>query len=467
MILDAPPVLATTEPIMLAHIVDQVLMVVEADRTAHSAIKSALDLLEPCDNVSLILNKAVGSKSTEQFGSYYAPYLRGKPAGSPGSTQREGIMRRVSQRRRALLPAAALLAFAEAITPANAANIHVEKNAGFDVTLTDNLNLEPDDKADSALILSPFVGFNARGDGDRVDFAFNYRLTMDTILSKDSDVNIRNDFIGFGKAELIDDMLFIDVTGSASQPLIDPGGRTSTSPSVGRSSRTQVAAGSISPYLLNHFGDVAETELRYRYSYTFVGSDQIGDSSTNYGLARLSTGRLFTAVRLDAIAEAERTNSESATGDIDRTTFRLDGQYPIMRQFSLLGSVGYETIDTNSLNDDPDGPLWYVGFFTRPGPKTELRLTYGERYGEPDINGALTYRITPRLTFQSSYVHVLETTQKQLSSLQLALDEQNQLVDPITNLPVDITDPGSGLRRKPTRPTGFRRRWSATTSETP
>ena len=66
-------------------------------------------------------------------------------------------------------------------------------------------------------------------------------------------------------------MLFVDVTGSASQPLIDPGGRTSTSPSVGRSSRTQVVGGSISPYLLNHFGNVAESELRYRYSYTFVG----------------------------------------------------------------------------------------------------------------------------------------------------------------------------------------------------
>ena len=240
-------------------------------------------------------------------------------------------------------------------------------------------------------------------------------------------------------------MLFVDVTGLASQPLIDPGGRTSTSPSVGRSSRTQVVAGSISPYLLNNFGNVAESELRYRYSYTFVGRDQIGDSTTNFGLARLSTGRIFTAVRLDAIAEAESDGSESQTGDIDRTTFRLNGQYPIMRQFSLLGSVGYETIDTNSLNDDPDGALWYAGFFTRPGPKTELRLTYGERYGEPDINGSLTYRITPRLTFQSSYTHVLETTQRQFSSFQLAAERApNQLVDPITNLPVDITE--SGLR---------------------
>jgi hypothetical protein len=33
----------------------------------------------------------------------------------------------------------ALLAFAEAVVPGNAANIRVEKTAGFDVTLTDNI----------------------------------------------------------------------------------------------------------------------------------------------------------------------------------------------------------------------------------------------------------------------------------------------------------------------------------------
>ena len=50
---------------------------------------------------------------------------------------------------------------------------------------------------------------------------------------------------------------------------------------------------------------------------------------------------------------------------------------------------------------------------------------------------------------------MLETTQQQFSSLRLALDPQNQIIDPITNLPVDITEPGSGRRRKPTGPTGF------------
>jgi uncharacterized protein (PEP-CTERM system associated) len=364
-------------------------------------------------------------------------------------------MRRVRQRRRALLPVMALLAFAEAVVPGNAANIRVDKFTGFNVTLTDNLDLEPEGRADSALILSPFVGANVRGDGSRANFAFDYRLTLDTILSRDSDVNIRNDFIGSGRSELIEDMLFVDVTGLASQPLIDPGGRTSTEPSVGRTNRTQVVSGSISPYLVNRFGNVAESELRYRYSFTFVGQDQIGDSSTNYGLARLSTGRLFTRVKLDAIAEAERTSSDSVTGDLDRNTFRLDGQYAIIRQFSLLGSVGYETIDTHALGDDPDGLLWYGGFLTRPGPKTELRFTYGWRYGEPDINGSLTYRITPRLTFQASYVHVLETTQQQFSNFQFGVNDQNQFVNPITNLPIDITEPGFGLRNEVFRANRF------------
>jgi len=87
-------------------------------------------------------------------------------------------MRRVRQRRRALLPVMALLAFAEAVVPGNAANIRVDKFTGFNVTLTDNLDLEPEGRADSALILSPFVGANVRGDGSRANFAFDYRLTL-------------------------------------------------------------------------------------------------------------------------------------------------------------------------------------------------------------------------------------------------------------------------------------------------
>jgi receptor protein-tyrosine kinase len=85
-ILDSPPVLATTEPIVLAHVVDEVLMVVEANRTSHSVVQSALDLLERCDNVNLVLNKSIASRSSEQFGSYYSTGTTGK-----GRTVRPGV----------------------------------------------------------------------------------------------------------------------------------------------------------------------------------------------------------------------------------------------------------------------------------------------------------------------------------------------------------------------------------------
>jgi uncharacterized protein (PEP-CTERM system associated) len=355
-----------------------------------------------------------------------------------------------------LLSGGALLALMPLAYPAWGVAIRATKSAGLDVTVTDNIDLEPDDEASAALIFSPFVGAQVRGDGARVNFAFDYRLTLDTIFSEGTDFNLRNEGIGFGRAELVEDMLFVDVTGSVSQPIIDPQGRTGSNPSVGRQNRSDVVGGSFSPYLLNRFGGVAESELRYRYAYTYVGDEQVGDTQTNEVLARLSTGPDFSRLRLDGIAEYSNTTSDDPTGDLERSTLRLDAQYGLVRQFFLLGSIGYEKIDTQSLNDDPDGPIWYVGFLTQPGPRTELRLTWGRRYDEPDINGSLTYRITPRLIFQASYRHVLETTQQQFSIFQLQQNEFGELVDPITNLPVDITDPRFGLRTEPYRANRFR-----------
>ena len=58
-IFDAPPLLATTEAAVLARLMGQVLMVVEADRTPQAALSEALHVISECENVSLLLNKVV------------------------------------------------------------------------------------------------------------------------------------------------------------------------------------------------------------------------------------------------------------------------------------------------------------------------------------------------------------------------------------------------------------------------
>jgi len=64
---DSPPLLSTTESRDLAAHMGQIVVVVEADRTARGSVEDALSKVEACPVVMTVLNKAVES----ELGSYY------------------------------------------------------------------------------------------------------------------------------------------------------------------------------------------------------------------------------------------------------------------------------------------------------------------------------------------------------------------------------------------------------------
>jgi Mrp family chromosome partitioning ATPase len=69
-IIDSPPVLASSEPGVLAGYVGQVIMVVAANQTTRQAIMQSLDLVDVCRNVNFILNKVTAPSGPDQFGYY-------------------------------------------------------------------------------------------------------------------------------------------------------------------------------------------------------------------------------------------------------------------------------------------------------------------------------------------------------------------------------------------------------------
>ena len=75
-IFDSPPLLATSEPTMLARLVGQIVFVVEAERTSEVAVRAALELIADCPDVMMVLNKARSGLGTQHFGSYYSYYGR-------------------------------------------------------------------------------------------------------------------------------------------------------------------------------------------------------------------------------------------------------------------------------------------------------------------------------------------------------------------------------------------------------
>lgn len=78
-VLDTPPCLSTSEPSVLAPIAGQVVMVVEAEKTQRNEVEAALDMVEACPTLQLVLNRATLT-SNDTFGAYGGYDTYGAPS---------------------------------------------------------------------------------------------------------------------------------------------------------------------------------------------------------------------------------------------------------------------------------------------------------------------------------------------------------------------------------------------------
>lgn len=70
-IFDSPPALAASLASVLALHVGQVLMIVRADKTSESDLRDAVNALDGCEHIQLVLNAVTMPAAGRRFGSYY------------------------------------------------------------------------------------------------------------------------------------------------------------------------------------------------------------------------------------------------------------------------------------------------------------------------------------------------------------------------------------------------------------
>jgi Mrp family chromosome partitioning ATPase len=68
---DSPPLLATSEAVVLASLMGQIVMVVEAGKTTHGRVKEAIARIHEDKPIGMVLNK---NKTTGGSGYYYGYY---------------------------------------------------------------------------------------------------------------------------------------------------------------------------------------------------------------------------------------------------------------------------------------------------------------------------------------------------------------------------------------------------------
>lgn len=70
---DSTPLLATSQAIVMTHLVGQVLMIVHEGRTPQAALQEAIALIDDDILVGMVLNRCSGVKGSSTYGGYYGP----------------------------------------------------------------------------------------------------------------------------------------------------------------------------------------------------------------------------------------------------------------------------------------------------------------------------------------------------------------------------------------------------------
>lgn len=166
-----------------------------------------------------------------------------------------------------LFPAICSAVAAISLLPSHsfAAEWKIEPSLSLKETYSDNIKLAPpgNEKSDFVTQINP--GISLTGTGPRLKVNARYGM-QNLIYAEESSRNATRHLLNAdANAELADDLLFLDAKASISQQNISSFGSQTTDNVNITDNLSEVRTYSFSPYLINRFGSMASSELRYTH----------------------------------------------------------------------------------------------------------------------------------------------------------------------------------------------------------
>lgn len=330
----------------------------------------------------------------------------------------------------------AILAFAltgVAAGGASAETWRVTPRVTVEQAYNSNFDLRPKGQERSDFITSVSPGVAVRGTGRRLSLNFDYDPEQVIFLDNSDRNELRQRFRGLTNAELLEQLLFFEASGSVNQQFVNNTGAIGGTTLTASNDLQTVQTYSLGPVLRNHLGSFADTETRYTYSIFNVGGETLADSTQNELSFIARSGLDFTHLAWTFTASASEAERSGGTGtfsgtDTERRLAKLDTQYALNSTWSLLGGAGYEKIEDPTLLDQPDGVIWDAGFQVKPNSVSTARFTAGQRFGGANYNASVDYLFNPRTRLRGAYIQQINTSQS------LAIQNLNNLaVNPTTS----------------------------------
>ena len=286
--------------------------------------------------------------------------------------------------------------------PAHALDWRLERSVGESASMTDNANQSATDP-ENALILSVTPSFMLRSQGSRrVQATLQYGLTGVARFGESDSTDLYHNLNAIGKAELIDDFLFIDGSARISQELISLLGAPADA-EINDSNRATVGTYTISPYIQQRIGTFANAQARYTHSGAIFQDNVASDAASNAFSASLNSGTRFTDLSWGLnYSIRDVSNRDSNVSDSTFKSATASAGYVLTRTFRVFGTVGQEWNDFLSTSET-DGTSWSVGAGWAPTRRTSLEASVGERFFGTTYSATARHR-TRTSNWNLSYV---------------------------------------------------------------
>jgi uncharacterized protein (PEP-CTERM system associated) len=223
-------------------------------------------------------------------------------------------------------------------------------------------------------------------------------------FGEDESTDLLHNLNGIGKAELVEDFLFIDGSARVSQELISLEGPL-VEAEISDQNRATVGTYVVSPYIQKRLGTFANTEVRYTASGAIFENDAAANTTANALTAALTSGTRFDDLSwgLNYFIRKAGYDDDVPDSTFERAYASLG--YALTRKFRIFGTVGEEWNDYLSATET-DGSSWSAGFGWSPGRRTSLEASVGERYFGNTYNVSAQHR-TRTSNWNVSYVEDL------------------------------------------------------------
>lgn len=266
------------------------------------------------------------------------------------------------------------------LSPQSRAEITVKPAVSVRETYSDNPQLTSSADAEGQFIsdLSPTITMIVNGPRLKLNANLGAHLYAYS-GNRPSGTSSSNVQLGIaGKANLIEDLLYLDGAASRSRQSVSAFGQQFQN-GYSDANSDIVTTYRISPYLVHRFGAGATAQLRYTRDSVKSSRNLLSESTGDSVNLNVSSGPAFTSFGWDLQAFHQQLEDPLAgKSEVDTATGTL--RYGLKQSLSLYTNLGYDRYTYEGLGGTTSGKNYAAGFTWTPSLRTSIDASIGRRY---------------------------------------------------------------------------------------